>query len=168
MARLRRHSSAETRIDALAAPTDRHAQLPRSARAPRRAWLLAAAVLGLLACFGLVALSPAAAREQTGLDLDSVDSELLIWADELAWAGEVLHVAVEPLYAVTAIYVSLPHVSKSRVRLQLNQLTGMYEGVIRVPLELLSDQLTVRVVARDRKSRPAQTEFILPVLFDGC
>lgn len=167
MARLRRHSTADTRSAALAAPTDRHA-LRRSPRALRGSWLLAVAWLGLLACLWLAALSPAAAREQSGIDVDAVDSELLIWADELAWAGEVLHVAVEPLYSVSAIYVSLPHVSTSRVRLQLNQLTGMYEGVIRVPLDVPSDQLTVRVLARDRRSRPVQTEFVLPVLFDGC
>lgn len=167
MARLQRHSTVETRVYAFA-PCSRRLAPRRSSRAPRRGWLLMAACLAALACGWLAALSPAAAREQSGLDVDSVDSELLIWADDLAWAGEELHVAVEPQYSVTAIYVSLPHVSSSRVRLRLNQLTGLYEGVIRVPLELDTDQLTVRVQTRDHKSRPQQTEFILPVLFDGC
>ncbi len=107
--------------------------------------------------------------KDTEITIDGSEPELRIDLDEVAWAGEDLHVAVDPLEPVRDIYVTLPGATKTRVALKLNLESGLYEGKIKVPF-LLPDgeRLKVRVVARDRARNQVQEEVTLPVLFDGC
>lgn len=95
-------------------------------------------------------------------------SEIEVVLDDVAWSGELLHVRVEPHVPVKRLYVTLPDVSRKRVKLALNHQSGLYEGEILVPFSYPRDELTVRVVARDQESKRLERDIVLPVLFDGC
>jgi len=100
--------------------------------------------------------------------IDGTEPELTVLVDEFAWAGDPLHVAVDPLEPVQEVFVTLPEVGNGRVKLKLDTHTGLYEGKIRVPLEFPRDQIKLRVVARDRARNTVQEEVLVPVTFDGC
>jgi hypothetical protein len=100
--------------------------------------------------------------------IDSTAPELEVHMDPLAWAGEPLHITVDPLEPVKEVYATLPGVSKRRLHLKLNIDSGLYEGDIAVPLELSHEHITVRVVAHDRARNQVQRDIVVPVSLDGC
>lgn len=100
--------------------------------------------------------------------LDGSSPDLAVDVDEYALAGEELHVAVVPRELLQRVYVSLPDSSRTRVPLKRNVKTGLYEGKIRIPLELPRDQLRLRVVASDRARNETQVDVLVPVSLDGC
>ena len=101
--------------------------------------------------------------------IDGTAPELEVQTDEMVYAGELMHIAVDPLEPVKEVYVTLPGVSKQRIDLTLNVETGLYEGEIRVPDHLEGDELMLRVVARDLARNKVQRDVKVAVYFDcGC
>jgi hypothetical protein len=103
------------------------------------------------------------------LDQAASGAQLEVLLDDFAWSGELLKVRVDVHGPLQQLYVTLPEVSKKRVRLAKNRKSGLYEGKILVPLSYPREELTVRVVAQDRTTQQQlERELVLPVLFDGC
>ncbi|HKU43741.1 MAG TPA: hypothetical protein VJR89_36530 [Polyangiales bacterium] len=100
--------------------------------------------------------------------VDGSAPDLGVDVDEYARAGEELHVAVRPRELLHKVYVTLPDMRTVRVPLKRDDKTGLYEGKIRIPLELPRDQLRLRVVASDRARNETQVDVLVPVSLDGC
>jgi hypothetical protein len=102
------------------------------------------------------------------ITIDATPPQLNVRVAAMAWAGELMQIAVDPLEPANEIYVMLPGVSPVRTHLDRNAVTGLYEGEVEIPLELPRDEVIVRVVAKDNARKRIQTELVVPVSRDGC
>lgn len=91
-----------------------------------------------------------------------------IVSDEFAIPGVRFHVEVDPLAPMREVYASLPGISKRRVRLVLDQRSGVYTGDLHVPDALDADRITVRIEARDLARKRVEQDVRVPVLSDLC
>jgi hypothetical protein len=102
------------------------------------------------------------------ITINATPPELNVRVAAMAWAGELMQIAVDPLEPAHEVYVTLPGVTHVRTRLDRNAETGLFEGEVEIPLELPRDEVIVRVVATDKAQKRIQTELVVPVSRDGC
>ncbi len=99
--------------------------------------------------------------------IDATAPELVVDVPEAVYVGELMHVTVDPLEPVKEVYVTLPGVAKARVALHVDLETGLYEGEIRVPDGVTTEELLLRVVAIDLARNRVERELKVAVSFAG-
>jgi Ca-activated chloride channel family protein len=104
------------------------------------------------------------------IEIDGSEPELDVVADEFAIPGVRFHLEVDPHEPVRELYAYLPGVSKRRVRLALDRDSGRYRGALPIPERFEAEELTIRIVARDRARNRVEHELQVPVLseLDCC
>ena len=108
--------------------------------------------------------------KQTEILIDGSEPELDVVADEFAIPGVRFHIEVDPREPVRELYAYLPGVSRRKARLALDKETGRYSGDVPIPEHLMADELTIRIVARDRARNRVDHDLRVAVLseLDCC
>jgi hypothetical protein len=108
--------------------------------------------------------------KQIEIAIDGSEPELDVVADEFAIPGVRFHLEVDPHEPVRELYAYLPGISRRKARLALDKETGRYRGDVPIPEHLSADELTIRIVARDRARNRVDHDVRVPVLseLDCC
>ncbi len=102
------------------------------------------------------------------LTIDGSAPEMDVIADELAVPGVPLELDVDPFEPVREIYAYRVGAAHERVALTIDPDTGRYHGALQIPETLRDEEITVRVVARDRARNRVEQDLQIPVLPDLC
>ena len=103
--------------------------------------------------------------------IDGTEPEFDALVPEFSAPGERLHIEVDPFEPVRRVYAYLPGISDERVELDLDLNSGLYIGDLRLPDDIVPDEVTVRIVVRDEARNRHQQDFrvvLVEASDEGC
>jgi Ca-activated chloride channel family protein len=103
--------------------------------------------------------------------IDGTEPEFDALLPEFSAPGERLHIEVDPFEPVRRVYAYLPGIDDTRIEFELDMNSGIYVADIRLPAEIVPDEVTVRIVVRDRARNRHQQDFrvvLVEASDEGC